>query len=51
MTNRNGFGQFFEDLEFADDVTLIIEKIVHMQYKIDLIRQNTQKTGLEISST
>lgn len=52
-TNKQGllwnFRQYLEDLEFADDVCLITEKLTHMQSKIHDLKINAEEIGLKIN--
>ena len=38
-----------EDLEFADDLCLVSQKISHMRQKVDNLRRNSAKLGLKIN--
>lgn len=47
MKNQNErFDKYLEDLEFADDVSLITRRVNHTQKKTDNLRENAKEIGL-----
>lgn len=40
-----------EDLDFADDLVLLIQKITCVQQKIDALQQQTVRVGLKVNAS